>query len=179
LLDYYGIPRRKQAANRVLHKVANGETLKWCGACDDWKVHTDFNASSKTWDDLASLCRACASKANKSRYEKYSKIDSLAAIFSTYRRGASFRGLSFDMGIDDFRSMWGAQVGRCWYTGMEMTTTVNDPNKVSIDRLDSTKGYTRENTVLCTKRVNLMKREMSVAEFRGIIRKLHEHMNEL
>jgi hypothetical protein len=178
LLDYYGIPRRRQVKTRVEHKIVEGVPHKWCSVCNGWKPLAEFNDASKSWDGLAGLCRGCASKSNKNRYQKYSKADSLAAIFTLYRRGAVSRGLSFNLKVEDFKAKWESQDGLCWYTGIEMTTTVRDPNKVSIDRVDNTQGYTRENTVLCTKRVNLMKREMSVEELRDIVRKLHKHLNK-
>lgn len=176
ILDYYGIQQRKRAPNRRAHKIVEGIELKWCSDCKDWRSIGEFNDSSKAWDGLARVCRPCASKSNKNRYEKYSKADSLAAIFALYRRAASFRGLTFDLKLDDLKSMWEKQAGRCYYSGRALTTTVRDPNKVSIDRLDSSKGYSRKNSVLCTKRVNFMKREMSVELFREIVRGLYHHM---
>jgi hypothetical protein len=175
LLDYYGIPRRKQVKSRVEHKMIDGVESKWCSVCNDWKPLGDFNSSSMAWDNLAGLCRGCASKANKDSYAKHVKENGLAVIFDRHKRGASDRGLSFDLRLEDVQEKWASQKGRCWYTGTMMTTTVGDPNKVSIDRLDSSKGYTLANTVLCTKRVNLMKRDMSVGEFLDIVQKLHEH----
>jgi hypothetical protein len=178
LLDYYGVPRRRQAKNRVEHKVIDGVVLKWCSACINWAPLGAYNTSSKAWDGLAGLCQSCASKSNKDRYQRYSKADSLAALFKPYKTNAASRGLTFDLSLDDLKAMWVTQGGRCWYTGIEMTTTVGDPNKVSIDRLDSTQGYTRANVVLCTKRINLMKREMSVAEFKDIVGVVHTHMGK-
>jgi hypothetical protein len=175
LLDYYGVPRRKQVKGRVEHKVIDGVVSKWCSACSGWKTLGDFNDNSKSWDGLAGLCRGCASEANKNRYQKYGKAAGLTALFKKCREGASARGLTFNLSLKDVHEMWEAQNGCCWYIGTKMTMEVGDPNKVSIDRLDSSKGYTRENTALCTKRINLMKRDMSVRDFMDIIQQLHDH----
>lgn len=39
-----------------------------------------------------------------------------------------------------------------------------NPRLISIDRIDSNKGYTVDNTVLCCYAVNLMKSDLSVDE---------------
>ena len=60
-----------------------------------------------------------------------------------------------------------------------MTTETNNPNKVTIDRMDSTKGYELDNVALCTYRVNLMKREMTITEFKDIITTLHASLGKI
>lgn len=61
---------------------------------------------------------------------------------------------------------WYAQHGRCHFSGRPMTLEPG-PLCVSLDRLNSDKGYTRRNTVLAAMRVNGMKSDMSVDEFLG------------
>jgi len=176
LLNYYGIPIRKGAGplSHVPHRIENGVSSKLCSECNTWNPLTDFNATSKSWDGLTTRCRLCASIYNKGMYEKYNKVDSMEAVFTVYQKGAKYTGRQFDLSLTDFKRMWEQQNGLCWYSGIPMTTTVKDPNKVSIDRVDSSKGYTLENTVLCTKRVNLMKREMSVEEFHKLVVTIYE-----
>ena len=83
------------------------------------------------------------------------------------------RGLDCTLTLEDVKSQWATQEGRCWYSGVEMTTDVGFPTKVTLDRLDSSKGYTAENVVLCTITTNLMKKDMSVEIFRDWIRRIH------
>jgi len=173
LLDYYGIDVRKRSGSRVPHKVIDGHATKWCSRCTAWKPLTDFNASSKSWDCLGGLCRPCASETNKERYQKYEREDSLKAVFSLFKKSAHPRGLTFDLTFEVVQALWDRQSGRCYYSGLPLVTELNSPNKVSIDRLNSSLGYTEDNVVLCTSRVNLMKRDMTVDEFREIIRTLH------
>lgn len=42
----------------------------------------------------------------------------------------------------------------------------------SLDRIDSSKGYYRENVVLCCNIVNLMKSDMPINEFLGYINEI-------
>jgi len=96
----------------------------------------------------------------------------LAAIFKQYRRDAPRRGLSFDLTLEDVQALFEKQQGRCAYSGRSMTTEVGSQDKLSIDRIDSTQPYTKDNIVLCTKRVNLMKGDLPVEQFLQLVREI-------
>jgi len=175
ILDYYGILRRRQAANRIQHETVDGVVGKRCIKCV-WRPLTEFNASTKAWDGKHSLCRDCASKDNQARYQKHGKTDTLLRIFMASKKQAAYRGISFNLDYADVQMLWDDQRGRCKYSGLEMTPEPKSPNKITIDRIDSSKGYEKGNVVLCSYRVNLMKREMSLKEFREMIQVLHAHL---
>ncbi len=82
------------------------------------------------------------------------------------------RGLSWKIPIGYLKSL--PRV--CFYTGIELTTLKRKPNTISLDRLDSSKGYTKKNVVFCTATVNKMKWSLSAKDFIEIckqISKLH------
>jgi len=89
----------------------------------------------------------------------------LNAFFKIWKNGSSFRDLDFQICLEDLEKQWEVQNGKCYYSGIDMTMTINDPNKVSMDRLDSSIGYYPENIVLCTSRINLMKKDLTLSEF--------------
>lgn len=60
-----------------------------------------------------------------------------------------------------------------YYTGI----IPNDYKDYSIDRLDSTKGYTEDNIVVTTNIINTMKLDMSIEEFKEQIKLLYNNMN--
>ena len=49
--------------------------------------------------------------------------------------------------------------GRCYYTGLEFSTTQPGPLYLSVDRIDSSKGYVDGNVVFCCWFVNVAKNE--------------------
>ena len=53
------------------------------------------------------------------------------------------------------------QNGLCYYTGIPMTGKPGNLDNISIDRVESTKGYIRGNIVLCCEAINIMKNQMS------------------
>lgn len=56
-----------------------------------------------------------------------------------------------------------------------MTIDRNDNNALSIDRIDSSKGYTRDNVVLVCSSINVMKNSHSIDEFINLCRSVVEH----
>jgi len=63
-----------------------------------------------------------------------------------------------------FVEKWDKQAGRCYYTDRKMTLK-SGQEVVSIDRKDSSRGYTPSNCVLCCSHANMMKRSMGEMEF--------------
>jgi hypothetical protein len=169
ILEYYGVPIRRQNSTRVAHKICDNIPYKWCGACSDWKILGEFNSNSRGWDGLAGLCRLCASQRNKSKYLMYSKVDTLRRIFTKSQQSARYRGIEFDISLETLENIFTKQNGKCFYSGHTLEFEPGTRNKLTLDRIDSSKGYTHDNVVLCSYVVNIMKGSMSVNEFADII----------
>lgn len=56
-----------------------------------------------------------------------------------------------------------------------MQMTAAGPYSVSIERKDSSKGYTKENIVLCISAINTMKNDLTTEEFYFIIQQIVQH----
>jgi hypothetical protein len=79
-----------------------------------------------------------------------------------------------DMSFKDVLALFEAQGGLCYWTGAQMTAAAapRHPTNVSIDRIDSARGYVRGNVALCCLAVNYAKRDLSAAEFIRMCRKV-------
>lgn len=67
--------------------------------------------------------------------------------------------------------LYGKQQGKCYYTGIDMK--IGDfLRKPSIDRVNSLKGYTTANVVLCCHSINLAKNNSSEKEFKKFLKEL-------
>lgn len=68
----------------------------------------------------------------------------------------------------------------CYYCGIEPNTRKVKRGQVfmwnGIDRIDSSKGYTKENCVTCCKDCNRAKWQMSQEEFKLFIKRAYEYM---
>jgi hypothetical protein len=81
--------------------------------------------------------------------------------------GARKRGIDWKIAIEDAWDLFVAQNGKCALTGVpiEFGEGFNDPFTASLDRKDSTIGYTLVNVQWVHKTVNKMKQNLSEEEF--------------
>ncbi len=118
-------------------------------------------------DGLHSWCKACCKDGNeRSKAKKYSTFEGRIPTFLlSCKRSAASRGQEFSLTRQDFLDMWAAQEGLCVYTGYQMDLQANTLYSVSVERIDSSKGYVPENTVLCCNAVNRMKSDLRADDF--------------
>ena len=89
----------------------------------------------------------------------------LTGYFTTSLQLIKRRDPTTDLTLADLLALWRRQRGRCAFTDIPMTHSYHNPLKfiehsftnASVDRLDSTRGYTLPNVHLICQRVNLMK----------------------
>jgi len=88
------------------------------------------------------------------------------------KKRAKDKGRDYSLSAKIVGQMWRAQDYRCFYTKIEMLpyhpNIKRNPYAASIDRIDSSKGYTPDNCVLCLYVVNRMKSDMPLDEFLSI-----------
>lgn len=97
-----------------------------------------------------------------------------------YKRGALKRNLEYTLTEEQFTEL---VTGDCFYCGDKDTNTVKGQGKTSgdfhytgIDRVDSLKGYTKENSVSCCWMCNNMKGTTPMKDFINHIKKIHENL---
>lgn len=105
-------------------------------------------------------------RGHRRSYSKY--MNTLNGRLSRLVRQARQRNKECNLTLDYLMDLYYAQKGKCKYSGLIMEyegVEKRDFNLISIDRVDSTKGYTKDNVVLCCWGVNRIKAELSVDEF--------------
>lgn len=106
-------------------------------------------------------------KYKNGRNKQYLKVSKYFAesFLILFKVAAKRRGIDFNITLDDLDTQLEKQNGKCFYTGIELTTpkTPDDCYKnkssynISIDRIDSLKSYTKDNIQLVLKDINKMK----------------------
>jgi hypothetical protein len=102
-------------------------------------------------------------------------------LVSRYKRSAKDKGVSFSLSDDELSTLFKSP---CRYCGRSETHTCKglgessgDYSYVGIDRVNTFKGYTTENTVPCCWTCNMMKNTLSEEDFLGHVRLIYERNN--
>lgn len=89
------------------------------------------------------------------------------------KQSADSRGIEFTLSFRKVKNLMNSKV--CYYTGKKFSK--KGINAKSIDRVDSTKGYTDSNVVACTTDINRKKSNLTIEEIRMISKKTETHLN--
>lgn len=88
---------------------------------------------------------------------------SLAQAYLNKVKDCHTRHIDFQLSLSDFIRLRSRT--KCFYTGV--TLDKSDPNLenyISLDRVDNTIGYTKENTVVCTASFNKRKNNLTIED---------------
>jgi len=119
------------------------------------------------------LCHDCF---NKSRYLKRRETPvSIETHLRELLRTAKHRSsIKSDLTVEDLMQLLKDQNGKCFYSGIEMEFrsfgSGRSPYSVSIDQVIPSRGYTKDNVVLCCWIVNAGKSNLSTEEYLNICR---------
>lgn len=114
-----------------------------------------FERLAKEYKRSSSLRRAsfcseeCAYKHQKRGLSE--GFSQFTFVFRTIKRNAISRNKLFDLQIEDLKTIWDQQNGKCPYTGWDLQLRVSQTKssknmfQASLDRIDSKKGYTKDN----------------------------------
>jgi hypothetical protein len=81
--------------------------------------------------------------------------------FKSWKSCARVINIPFLITIDDVLNL----PFKCYYSGIDLTWEPNELNTVSLDRIDNTKGYIKDNIVLTTWNINCAKNDLTKEEF--------------
>jgi hypothetical protein len=90
-------------------------------------------------------------------------------------------GLEYDLPDGYLQSLYDRQSGLCFYTSKALETVVGkgwNPRALSVDRINPHRGYIVGNIVLCARRVNSIKQDMSLDELQEWIPTWYERIIE-
>lgn len=137
--------------------------FKICNLCNRKLLFSEFAKNIRRAGGFNDECRDCVSKRGAARYEE--RGFSAPERINTIRNGAKKIKLPYDIDQKFLEEKFTEQCGLCFYSKLLMTKTVGKSNTASVDRIQASKGYTRDNVVLCCDSVNSMKNSMSYETF--------------
>lgn len=149
---------------------------KKCLDCKSTYPITDFYTYTRRKDGYvfyAPRCKRCENLNHRKRFD-LSPEKRATILFHSSKNTSKRKGIPFSLTKEDILNQYKFQNGKCYYTGIPLSSISNDPNKMSIDRKDSALGYTKENIVISSWHVNIMKRTYSEEEFLELCKTIHE-----
>lgn len=165
--------------SRPVHEEIIKTGIQTCKKCKEEKPVSDFYANGCFADGIQkyrSTCKPCVlanSRKNHPRWykTKAEKRSSSAKVFiSGILNHASKRKqhLGFNIDREYLFDLYEKQSGKCAISGVNMTFAAGNGRvftNISIDRIDSTKGYVRGNVQLVCDVVNIMKQDLPQDDF--------------
>ena len=157
----------------------SGIKYRKCRQCRETKeLNTDNFVKRNTENGWRGKCRLCFNKDARFKQEmtkselergkkyrlKYKKEKPLETIYKIARGNAKRTFKEFTIVLENLKTLWEIQKGICFYTNKPMLFEIGFDNSVSIDRIDSNKGYITNNIVLCQRKINIMKNNASIKE---------------
>ncbi len=179
-------------------EINSPDYLYTCTKCRVSKPNTEYvySPNKRVPDSLGrqytTSCKLCRNLYNKSIRENPTeaylkgiidqrKKHKLSSVFLSSKGNAKRRGLEHSITRKYIEEIYASQNGLCYYTGGTMFTDMrglsSNNDGVSIDRIDSSKGYIEGNIVLCRWIVNRMKNDLTHEEFLELVSKINNKFN--
>lgn len=141
------------------YRFARGKLEPWCKTCMNsyqrrWRQENKSKAASYMGNYRGTMAGALRERLANSKWR------------------AADKGWDFDLDIDFLEDCLNRQNNRCYFSGELLSEEVGNPNRVSLDRLDPAKGYTKDNVALVCWKVNDAKRSLNSEEFLNLCRNI-------
>ena len=155
-----------------------------CKRCGDTKPALKFNYKKNVQlrFNRSYVCKICDAKSQLLRYNSLKgNLDEYIKklLFSSKNRSKK-KIYDFDLTFDFIKSLYIKQDGKCALTNAILTYDPSHENmkdNMSIDRIDSDKGYIQSNVQLVTWRVNVMKSDLSLVDLYQICEQILKYKN--
>jgi hypothetical protein len=159
------------------------DTQKTCRICGETKNIGDFYKSQR-----GLKCKKCTLNITRGyKKEKRKNLDFRKEEWAkqkerrvrlwqnTLIHDSKHRGVENNLKVEDINEMFVEQNGLCYWFKVPLIPSENSkhPQQPSLDRLDRTKGYTKNNVVLTCYSANIGRNENSVEIWEEFIRKIN------
>ena len=163
------------------------EGVRKCASCEKEKDISNFHTDKSHPSGLQSSCKPCQTEKTKKCTSTLNGF--IKKIYKDMYHNAKKRSkkLEIELTIEDIHELYIKQNGLCAISGLKLThETYSYKDKehiinrlnISIDRINSNLGYTKDNIQLVTAIVNRMKTDLPDNEFIKICSIISEYNNK-
>lgn len=150
-----------------------------CPRCGKIRLFSSSTSKRKA-EEKASKCASCRTADNNRLRKGTQQKENNPAwkgcgnvpgkVISRLRNGAIQRGLCFEITIEDISEQYQRHGKKCALSGLPLLWGVD----ASVDRIDSSIGYTKDNIQIVHKTINMMKRDIVQEDFIMFCKKIAE-----
>ena len=162
----------KKESDRVAREAARAARIMPhrcdCGETNPDKFHGGLKSVCYECHKIRQAANARAATIERNKDKEPSLHATHPMLYNRLKNAQSRstkKGMDFDLTFDWMLEQYKRQDGKCIYSKVVMSTVESGPRSVSLDRVDSTKGYTRDNCQLITAFVNRCKYNYPEVEF--------------
>lgn len=154
------------------------DVVKTCRVCGETKLLSEFVKNKQSRGGYTHRCKDCEKLWRQEYYKN--NTEHITARNENYRKEngpwynksiehrlryvsqlgvirAKKKNIEWNLSLEFLLSLWEKQQAMCAYSGVPLTFEDNHPHTVSLDRLDSSKGYTEDNVQFVCTIVNYIK----------------------
>ena len=171
----------------VLNERYGKNRCRSCMQLKDLECFYRYLSPNPMRNKYHNLCIVCENKS----YNERSEDVAITRMWSVCKRTAERRGHDFELTVEDIKAMFERQNGRCNYTGRPLVIKTTRDNtrryekrdtaragkcayhnldKASIDRIDPSRGYVRDNVHMVCIHINYAKLDLSEEDFISLCR---------
>jgi hypothetical protein len=157
-------------------KTPSGERM-WVCKCDCG--NTKLVQRKHLQNGYTKSCGCIANLKNKDHKSWKGFGDIPKDFYSNIKRGADSRKIEFDITIEDLWELFLRQDKKCALSGLEIKFSKvrkdSSGKTISLDRIDSSKGYTKDNIQFVHKHINIMKNNFDQDYFISLCNNIVNH----
>lgn len=152
-------------------KYSPFETTRLCSECnivkniDAFRIYGYYN----NLPYRGNVCKSCTNKRAK-KHESSSIEQYLKYVCRNIKNRAKKEDINFNITFNDLIELFNIQKGLCFYTDIELKIGIGqnkkERNTLSVDKIIPEKGYVKGNLVLCSKRINTVKNDLTLEEMK-------------
>lgn len=157
--------------------------IKICSKCGITKKEEDFYKSQR-----GSKCKECILEMTRNykrekrknlsfrKNEGFKQKERRIRLWqNTLIHDSKYRGVENTLTVDDIKQIFQKQNGLCYWFKIPLIPSDKSkhPQQPSLDRLDRSKGYTKDNVVLCCYSANIGRNDNDLETWINFLKKLN------
>jgi hypothetical protein len=165
---------RRKRIDEARKKALESE-FKYCKYCNTTKSKGCFSLLKSSIDGFRNQCSDCRRLKQKKTKKPYHLVWKNKLLASA-KKNSKLIGIACEIDLQYIEFLYNSQKGKCFWSGVPLLL-VDDPKhpqKPSLDRLDNSKGYQKDNVVLTCFSMNFARNVNDFDTFSNFIKILKE-----